>query len=334
MPDGGVSEDLHNYKLMQDYIAANAEHWYQCVGNNGWGMLVENGDLQVVTGTDKTSSWGMATFENVDMDPIRFELKEDKIAMQGRTYEWDTIPTGRVGPREEEIRDLMQGPNTSPLVNQCVFIRTLTVSVLGKSWNHSAVQEVRTSGTRDYISNLRWYQGQFGQRNVNVQTPQPVSSLVLILIQLPKYFRSQAHASTRVFKQASVTKGSHQQLELGVIKVRRRNLHAATDLFPLVKNNTSPSFEDISARVLVSRKKGSFYISRCYTMRTLNIVVGDFRLKKRAKTFSLIESDGPSSAGTLSNAPMVCLFTHSRLSAKSYCRTNVAMMNHAKSGPY
>jgi hypothetical protein len=137
MPDGALSEDLRNHKLVEDYTIANLKRWYEFVESDDCGMTVEDGDIQVVLGTDKVSSWGMATFEDVNVeDPLRFEFKEVGSASYP-PYKWHSIIAGRAGPPEEEIRDLLHGPNPSPLRNQCVFVRTLNASFLvkvGTSW--------------------------------------------------------------------------------------------------------------------------------------------------------------------------------------------------------
>jgi hypothetical protein len=148
MPDGGLSEDLQNYKLMENYIAANAESWWEYVESEDCGVPTENG-IQVVVGTDKVSSWGMATFENVEL-PMEFEFKSDGTASQTRTSNWKRID-GRAGPAEEEIRDLLMGPTMSPPRNQCVFVRTLNVSVSGTVRDKLAV-EVCSSCSKDCMS--------------------------------------------------------------------------------------------------------------------------------------------------------------------------------------
>jgi len=180
MPDGALSEDLRQYKLVEKYIADNAKSWYEYVESDECGMPTENGDIRVVVGMDKVSSWGMATFENVDIEqPLQFEFKDDGRGSHTRTYKWDRIVTGRAGPPEEEIRDLLQGPDTSPLRNQCVFVRTLNVSVAGKVRDELAVYEVRASSFRDSFSEFQSrHQTRPGHRNSNIQGPQmgqPVS---------------------------------------------------------------------------------------------------------------------------------------------------------------
>jgi hypothetical protein len=135
IPDGGLSEDLQNYKLIKNYIATYCESWWEYVESEECGVPIENG-IQVIVGTDKVSSWGMATFENVE-DPIQFEFKGDGTQLHTRT--WKRI-NGRAGPTEKEIRGLLTGPTSSSFRNQCVFVRTLNVSVPSKAQDKVAVQ--------------------------------------------------------------------------------------------------------------------------------------------------------------------------------------------------
>jgi len=112
-------------------------------------MQAENGDIRLVMGTVKAAYWGIAIFENANVDnSIRFELKEDGLISEVRTYRWDRI-TARAGPPAEEIRELSQGPNSSQLRNQCVFVRMLNISLYVAS-NDPLGQEVHASSSGDY----------------------------------------------------------------------------------------------------------------------------------------------------------------------------------------
>lgn len=169
MPDGALSEDMLNRKTVEKYIADFAKSWYEYV--EGYrGISIENGDIRVVVGVDKVSSWGIATFENVK-DPLRFEFKEDeRRESQARTYKWDGIVAARAGPLVEETEDLLWESNS--LRNQCVFVRTLNVFVAGKVWDELAAFKVHTSCFRDCHSDLAWDGSSSGQRNENFQTSQ------------------------------------------------------------------------------------------------------------------------------------------------------------------
>jgi len=212
MPDGAITEDLRSYKLVEKYVAVNAKSWYEYAESDDCGMQTENGDIRVVVGMDKVSSWGMATFENVSVeDPLRFEFKEDgRRESQARTYKWDGIVAGRAGPPEEEIRDLLQEPNMPPLRNQSVFVRTLNVSVAGKVRDELAAYEVRSSSFKDCHSDL----GQHGRpsrlRNESPQTSQvglTVGSSSLSSFS-SQYLQPQDLTSIKVIKQVLVRKGA------------------------------------------------------------------------------------------------------------------------------
>ena len=66
MPEGAYSEDLDNFSRLGKYIATHAVDWYKFV-NGPRGHEAQNGDLRVVVGYDKTTSWGMATFSNSNL---------------------------------------------------------------------------------------------------------------------------------------------------------------------------------------------------------------------------------------------------------------------------
>jgi hypothetical protein len=51
---------------MRRYAAKNAESWYKHVNApEGRGRRLVNGFLYLITGCEKSQSWGMATFQNV-----------------------------------------------------------------------------------------------------------------------------------------------------------------------------------------------------------------------------------------------------------------------------
>ncbi|KAJ7679997.1 hypothetical protein B0H14DRAFT_2192421, partial [Mycena olivaceomarginata] len=66
LPDGASRTDLRRKKF-RDYALKNAQRWYAFV-NGDLERMVNNGDLYLVTGTDKSSSWSVAAFENHSED--------------------------------------------------------------------------------------------------------------------------------------------------------------------------------------------------------------------------------------------------------------------------
>ena len=138
MPDGAISEDLQNTESICDLIANNAAEWYKYATVTR-GRKVKNGDIRVVVGVDKASSWGIATSACNTAQTASYEFKHDPI----HAYRWNcTAGSGRVGPRKSEIRDLMQD-NPVPK-NQCVFVRTMNFTLSGEMWRNfpsDAVEE-------------------------------------------------------------------------------------------------------------------------------------------------------------------------------------------------
>ena len=63
MPQGARSQDLGNLARFREYAAANVANWYRFV-NGPRGREAKNGDVRLVVGFDKTTSWGIATFAN------------------------------------------------------------------------------------------------------------------------------------------------------------------------------------------------------------------------------------------------------------------------------
>ena len=138
MPDGAVSEDLQNTEGICHLIASNAAEWYKYATVTR-GRKVKNGDIRVVVGVDKASSWGIATSACNATQTAVYEFKHDPI----HTYRWNcSAGSGRAGPHKSDIRDLIQD-NKVPK-NQCIFVRTMNFTLSGEMWNNfpsEAVQE-------------------------------------------------------------------------------------------------------------------------------------------------------------------------------------------------
>ena len=149
MPDGASSEDLRNDKPLRAYIAANAKSWYEYVEGEACGRSIDNGDIHMVVGFDKVTSWGIATFARNVEKQVRFEFNSVCDGTTVGAYAWDCVGcgSGRVGPRKEEMRGLES--DMGPLQNQCVFVRTLNFTLSGRIWDELAVCEVRSNHLKD-----------------------------------------------------------------------------------------------------------------------------------------------------------------------------------------
>ena len=144
MPQGAYDEDLKNISRFRDYALTHAQSWYQHA-NGPRGREIGNGKLHLVTGCDKTTSWGIATYSHLEskrpegsVDLLNFQAAgNERHGGQPSypTYAWDYKGTvvAKVGPEEEELIDLeVQG--SAPLRNQCTFIRSLTLTLGYDDW--------------------------------------------------------------------------------------------------------------------------------------------------------------------------------------------------------
>ena len=142
MPDGAYQEELGNLSRFRDYVGIHAENWYKFV-NGPRGREAQNGDVRVVVGCDKTTCWGMATFANTSSaQQSRFRLKfspsEGQHQQQhgaGNAYVWEHsgVAEVRVGPESGENEELGENPMRQ-LRNQCLFMRTLSVTLSDSVW--------------------------------------------------------------------------------------------------------------------------------------------------------------------------------------------------------
>ena len=149
MPDGGTAEDLLNHTLLKKYIARHAKSWYKYIREDR-GREVKNGDIRLVIGFDKVSSWGIATFAQNIEERVRLEFKTiDSDQPASRTYIWNCVGggSGRVGPKEEEMDGLVMSndPSESSIRNQTVFVRTLNFNLKGETWDDLTYHEIRSS---------------------------------------------------------------------------------------------------------------------------------------------------------------------------------------------
>jgi len=147
MPEGAVSYDLENIPAFRDYLAANVEKWYKFV-NGVRGREAKNGDIRLVIGCDKTTSWGMAALANVTqhkVSQLKFKATENSGVNPTRhPYTWDYsgMAEVRVGPDIKEVNALRSNddpfdetpPSDEEFSNQCLFIRTLNATLNDEAW--------------------------------------------------------------------------------------------------------------------------------------------------------------------------------------------------------
>ena len=104
------------------------------------GLDLSNGDLHLVSACEKATQWGMAAFNNPhrigEPAELRFRDRgEEWRKISGTPYDWEYTngAEGRIGPRDNENRDL-GGSRGQPLRNQTLFIRTISITLQTDEW--------------------------------------------------------------------------------------------------------------------------------------------------------------------------------------------------------
>ncbi|KAJ7266145.1 hypothetical protein C8J57DRAFT_1182597 [Mycena rebaudengoi] len=119
-PDGASSWDLRTLQLFKKYAEKHTQNWYKFV-NGSLQRGIANGDLYLVTGVTKSSSWSVAAIERDSGDTrLSLKLKAAKIAAVGASYAWSWEETDsggcHSGPRGRQAQEGWKD-------NQTIFLR-------------------------------------------------------------------------------------------------------------------------------------------------------------------------------------------------------------------
>ena len=140
MPDGAISQDLENLPRFREYATANVERWYRYI-NGPRGREAKNGDVRLVVGCDKATSWGIATLTGMTQhSQLKFKpVDAQSSSSRSRGYTWEYSGTAevRAGPDQEEIDELKRDDpddTRDKYLNQCLFVRTLNVTLNDVDW--------------------------------------------------------------------------------------------------------------------------------------------------------------------------------------------------------
>ena len=141
MADGSFREDLQNITLFRDFAAENAESWYRFV-NGPCGRDIRNGDLRLITGCDKTSSWGLAAYQNIQSEGDSSDNLGEPLRLlrfRNTSNADDCVPRTPYCWEHEGTADVKAGPEDMPgngarPRNQCTFIRSHTIMLSKAKW--------------------------------------------------------------------------------------------------------------------------------------------------------------------------------------------------------
>jgi hypothetical protein len=145
MPQGAQAQDVANVSIFRKYLSRNADNWYRYV-NNLRGREARNGDVRLVIGCDKASSWGVAAFSNLTERNCSLKFRTSSETESGHKYVWDCsgMVEARAGPDPQETG--MLAVQSGALLNQCLFVRTLDATLGDDTWHKLGFHfEVRRS---------------------------------------------------------------------------------------------------------------------------------------------------------------------------------------------
>ncbi|KAF7965025.1 hypothetical protein HWV62_1023, partial [Athelia sp. TMB] len=155
MPDGASSVDYRGLKELRTYAIRNGESWYEFI-NDTIGLEAPNGSLYLVTGCDKSTTWGIAAVSNGSSSntiALRFTAAQSVQASASYTCSWETHCPAfvRTGPDLCEDESLPQ--------NQCLFVRGLKIRVRENAVARQVKGPIKVESTQDtkpsYMSSAR-----------------------------------------------------------------------------------------------------------------------------------------------------------------------------------
>jgi hypothetical protein len=126
LPDGASRRDARRRGAFREYALRHAKSWYEFV-NVTREMEVANGSLYLVTGCDKASSWGVASFSNESRDgQVSLKFVALQAASGKVSWDWECEAFSSVSIRSGPKRVNEDEPRPQ---NQCVFIRGFRVMI-------------------------------------------------------------------------------------------------------------------------------------------------------------------------------------------------------------
>ncbi|KAK7054018.1 hypothetical protein R3P38DRAFT_2501095, partial [Favolaschia claudopus] len=141
LPHSTHLQKLQNIGTVQCYAARHAASWYEHV-NGPRGRELKNGELYLVTGHERTVSWGMASYHKSNCDfRLKFQENTDR-------YRWSGV-VGQDNPSKRKCYN-PSSTNVSP-PNHTVFLHGLSISLKQGLWDMLfGTVSVETSSIPDF----------------------------------------------------------------------------------------------------------------------------------------------------------------------------------------
>ena len=152
MPNGAYHEDLLSLEKFLSVKSKDVVEWYRfTIGTRR--RHIKNGQLRLVTGCDKTSSWGIATYSDL-RGPATLSLAADSTQPPVEytwNYEGRVTANLKAGPKSEESLDSAGREEYPPdSRNQCTFLRSFTFTLAEDVWKEM-LSTVTQDGSDDNI---------------------------------------------------------------------------------------------------------------------------------------------------------------------------------------
>lgn len=130
LPQGASRTDTRKIPRFARYAIKHGLDWYKFANEEDFGL--ENGSLYLVTGCDKASAWGVASFYNASTEgeiSLKFTAAQVASGRVSCAWKWETYSPASVrsGPIRAEGEE-QRGKN------QCVFVRGLKVAISDSLW--------------------------------------------------------------------------------------------------------------------------------------------------------------------------------------------------------
>ena len=155
-----MSEDLENLRKFREYASANVKMWYKyIIGTRG--REAKNGDVRLVVGCDKATSWGVAALPNTNqLRKLKFKPVDTQVSSSrscGYTWKLSGTAVVRDGPNQEGVDELRredsndESASGDKYLNQCLFVRTLNLDLNADEWK-KLNDEIGVGNTVDSIT--------------------------------------------------------------------------------------------------------------------------------------------------------------------------------------
>ncbi|KAK7001676.1 ribonuclease III [Favolaschia claudopus] len=150
LPQGASRSNLRPLQIFRDYAIKHAQSWYTFV-NGKLNRMIGTGELYLITGVDKSTSWSVAALENnYDGCELSLKLKPAFVASGSVSYAWEwecASSFANSGPRYSPGEEVWTDNQTVFLRGFKVAIRPTPLKKSGKVVVQSVADAKHPSGT-------------------------------------------------------------------------------------------------------------------------------------------------------------------------------------------